>query len=169
MACARDTSVRPTSHLTSISPALPHASGELFPKVFVSEQTLYGLKNRPLMASMSSHKWSKICNRQEKTRRSGSWGWRKEGCLVPVREPGCTAELAFFAVFQLRISSGLPLHIGGGIGAAIAKWLDVINDVTGAGSGRPGGGRAGVLAFEFSNSGAASGNPAGVVTRRDAD
>lgn len=38
----------------------------------------------------------------------------------------------FPAVFQFGFFSGLPLHVGGVIGAAAFECLDVVNDVTGA-------------------------------------
>ena len=59
-------------------------------------------------------------------------------------------------VFGLGGCDGLPLHVGGVVGATSAQRLDVVGDPAGAGGARFAGGRAGVEAFEGNDGGCAA-------------
>lgn len=59
-------------------------------------------------------------------------------------------------VFGLGGCDGLPLHVGGVVGATSAQRLDVVGDPAGAGAARFAGGRAGVEAFEGNDGGGAA-------------
>lgn len=67
----------------------------------------------------------------------------------------CAAGGALGDVFGLGGFDGLPLHVGGVVGAPCAQRLDVVGDPAGAGAARFAGGRAGVEAFEGGDGGGA--------------